>query len=41
MPEYPRADRMQDIQPFRVMELLSRARQLEAEGRDIVHMEIG
>ena len=41
MSEYPRADRMQDIQPFRVMELLSRARQLEAEGRDIVHMEIG
>jgi aspartate/methionine/tyrosine aminotransferase len=41
VPEYPRADRMQDIQPFRVMELLSRARQLEAEGRDIVHMEIG
>ncbi|NNF96454.1 MAG: pyridoxal phosphate-dependent aminotransferase [Halobacteria archaeon] len=32
---------MLDIQPFRVMELLSRARQLEAEGRDIVHMEIG
>ena len=41
MPEFPRADRMLDIQPFRVMELLSRARQLEAEGRDIVHMEIG
>ena len=41
MTEYPRADRMQDIQPFRVMELLSRARQLEAAGRDIVHMEIG
>ena len=41
MTEYPRADRMQDIQPFRVMELLSRARKLEAEGRDIVHMEIG
>ncbi len=41
MPDYPRADRMQDIQPFRVMELLSRARQLEAAGRDIIHMEIG
>ncbi len=41
MPKFPRADRMQDIQPFRVMELLSQARQLEAEGRDIVHMEIG
>lgn len=35
------AHRMQDIQPFRVMELLARARQLEAAGRDIVHMEIG
>jgi len=32
---------MQDIQPFRVMQLLSRARRLEAGGRDIVHMEIG
>ena len=41
MPGFPRADRMQDIQPFRVMELLARARQLEAEGRDIIHMEIG
>lgn len=41
MPGYPRADRMQDIQPFRVMELLARARQLEAHGRDIIHMEIG
>lgn len=35
------ARRMQDIQPFHVMELLARARQLEAEGRSIVHMEIG
>jgi aspartate/methionine/tyrosine aminotransferase len=41
MPGFPRAERMQDIQPFRVMELLARARQLEAAGRDIVHMEIG
>ncbi len=41
MPGFPRAERMQDIQPFRVMELLARARQLEAGGRDIVHMEIG
>ena len=35
------ADRLDDIQPFRVMEVLSRAKALEAEGRDIVHMEIG
>lgn len=35
------AGRLRDIQPFRVMELLARARALEAAGRDIVHMEIG
>jgi aspartate/methionine/tyrosine aminotransferase len=36
-----RAERMQSIQPFHVMALLARARELEAEGRSIVHMEIG
>lgn len=36
-----RAGRMRDIQPFHVMALLARARELEAQGRDIVHMEIG
>ncbi len=35
------ARRMADIEPFHVMELLGRARQLEAAGRSIVHMEIG
>ncbi len=35
------AQRMQDIAPFRVMEILARARAMEAEGRDLVHMEIG
>lgn len=35
------ADRMRAIRPFEVMALLARARQLEAQGRDIVHMEIG
>jgi len=35
------ADRMQAIQPFHVMALLGRARELEAAGRSIVHMEIG
>ncbi|NNG13791.1 MAG: aminotransferase class I/II-fold pyridoxal phosphate-dependent enzyme, partial [Gammaproteobacteria bacterium] len=35
------AARMNDIQPFHVMALLGRARELEAQGRDIVHMEIG
>lgn len=33
--------RSQDIQPFHVMALLARARELEAQGKDIVHMEIG
>ena len=33
--------RIERIQPFHVMALLARARQLEAGGRDIVHMEIG
>ncbi|MBI5040059.1 MAG: pyridoxal phosphate-dependent aminotransferase [Gammaproteobacteria bacterium] len=32
---------MADIQPFHVMALLARARELEATGRSIVHMEIG
>lgn len=32
---------MGEIGPFHVMELLARARALEAAGRDIVHMEIG
>ncbi len=35
------ARRMAGIAPFHVMELLARARELEAEGRSIVHMEIG
>jgi len=35
------ADRVTDIQPFFVMDLLARARELEAQGKDIVHMEIG
>jgi aspartate/methionine/tyrosine aminotransferase len=32
---------MGEIEPFQVMELLARAKALEAQGRDIVHMEIG
>ena len=35
------AARLNDIAPFHVVELLTRARQLEAEGRDIIHMEVG
>ncbi|MDQ6951688.1 MAG: aminotransferase class I/II-fold pyridoxal phosphate-dependent enzyme [Mariprofundales bacterium] len=33
--------RIDHIEPFRVMQLLERAKQLEAEGRTIIHMEIG
>ena len=35
------APRLADIAPFHVMELLARARELESEGRDIIHMEVG
>jgi aspartate/methionine/tyrosine aminotransferase len=35
------AHRMQGISSFYVMELLRRAKQLELQGRDIIHMEIG
>jgi len=35
------AARMAEIEPFHVVELLTRARQLEAQGRSIIHMEVG
>jgi aspartate/methionine/tyrosine aminotransferase len=35
------AQRLTDISPFFVMEILARARELEQQGRDIIHMEIG
>ena len=35
------AQRMQSIKPFIVMQLLQRAQQLQQQGRDIIHMEIG
>ncbi|HQU81214.1 MAG TPA: pyridoxal phosphate-dependent aminotransferase [Azonexus sp.] len=38
---YRPARRLAEIEPFHVVELLTRARQLEAEGRDIIHMEVG
>jgi len=37
----PLARRMAGIAPFHVMELLARAHALEAEGRSIIHMEVG
>lgn len=33
--------RIEQITPFHVMALLARAKELEAEGKDIVHMEVG
>ncbi|MFQ5581531.1 MAG: aminotransferase class I/II-fold pyridoxal phosphate-dependent enzyme [Mariprofundaceae bacterium] len=33
--------RIDQIEPFRVMQLLERAKELEAEGQEIIHMEIG
>lgn len=38
---WPLAQRVGHIEPFHVMALLARARELEAEGRSIIHMEIG
>lgn len=35
------AKRMKNIAPFHVMDVLAQARQLEAQGHDIVHMEVG
>ncbi len=35
------ANKIQDISKFYVMELLQRAKQLEQQGRDVIHMEIG
>ena len=38
---YRPAQRLAEIAPFHVVELFTRARQLEAAGRDIIHMEVG
>lgn len=35
------SSRIKDIQPFHVMALLARAKELEADGKHIIHMEIG
>src|SRR5690625_1761021 len=37
----PLARRLAEIEPFRVVEVLTRARELAAAGRDIVHLEAG
>lgn len=38
---FPTAARLADIEPFHVMEVQNRAQDLEAQGRHIIHMEIG
>lgn len=35
------AARLSQIEPFHVMEIATHARALEAQGRDVIHMEIG
>jgi aspartate/methionine/tyrosine aminotransferase len=35
------ADRLQGINPFRVMTVLERAKALERQGRNIIHLEVG
>ena len=40
-PTKPLASRMSLIKPFRVMEVLQQAKQLEAKGVDVIHMEVG
>ncbi|SDR69384.1 Aspartate/methionine/tyrosine aminotransferase [Halopseudomonas litoralis] len=35
------ASRIAEIEPFHVMAVLERAKALEAQGRDVIHMEIG
>lgn len=37
----PFAERVKDIEPFRVVEVLDRAKQLQALGHDIVHLSAG
>lgn len=35
------ADRLAQIQPFYAMSLMARARELQAQGRDIINMGVG
>lgn len=35
------ADRMQEFSPFYVMALLQQAKELESQGREIIHLEVG
>jgi len=35
------SQRSEDISPFHVMDILAQAKKLEAQGKDIIHMEVG
>jgi len=37
----PRTSRADSVRPFYVMDLLARAKQLEADGRTVLHLEVG
>lgn len=39
--KHPVAERMQHINPFYVMDILAQAKQLEARGLDVIHLEVG
>ncbi|MGZ5037178.1 MAG: pyridoxal phosphate-dependent aminotransferase [Usitatibacter sp.] len=39
--KFPLAARMAHIEPFEVMEIQTLAREIEAAGRDVIHLEIG
>ena len=39
--EQPLAQRMQYIAPFHVMDVIARSHALEAQGRSVIHMEVG
>jgi aspartate/methionine/tyrosine aminotransferase len=41
IPASPLARRMAAIEPFRVMDVMARAAELERQGRSIIHMEVG
>ena len=35
------ARRLEEIEPFKVMELMARANELSALGHDVIHLEVG
>ncbi len=41
MPNRSISQRSKEITPFHVMDILAQAKQLEAQGKDIIHMEVG